>query len=82
MDTFPDFETSFWRKYLFFFYKMFFNKKTIEFHLHNLDKEEFDEAIKNFQLEKMKPGVYEMKQDTIFLRGSCELNELGIDKSS
>ena len=39
MDYFPTFEETFWKKYLFVFYKMFANTKDISFHLSHLDKD-------------------------------------------
>ena len=72
MDTFPEFEESFWKKYLFSLYKMFVNRDSITFHLSHLEEDEFKELIKNFQLIRLEVGEHTIKSDTIFLRGACK----------
>ena len=73
MDYFPTFEELFWKKYLFVFYKMFSNSKNMTFHYSQLDKEEFDEIISGFQFKRLDEGLYDLEENSIFLRGKVEI---------
>ena len=73
MDYFPNFEELFWKKYLFVFYKMFSNSKNMSFHFSHLDKEEFDEIISGFQFKRLDEGLYDLEENSIFLRGKIQI---------